>query len=485
MALKFEYNKKTRTAEVCGVEDKFCEQIVIPSTVEYYGKKYDVVAIKGHAFQECIKLKSATIPNSVTAIGCCAFSGCSSLTSITIPDSVTVIGWAAFSHCSNLTSITIPDSVTEIGDWAFQFCSNLKEFKGKFAADNGRCLIKDGALIAYVSASDTTYAIPNGVTKIVRFAFQGCSSLTSITIPDSVTYIGERAFHGCSSLTSVTIPDSVTSIGDSAFLECFRLTSVTIPNSVTAIGKEAFHRCSSLTSVTIPNSVTKIGKYAFSGCSSLTSINIPDSVTYIGERAFLGCSSLTSITIPDSVTSIEEDAFYGCSSLTSITIPDSVTSIGYRAFYGCSSLKKVEICNEKGCVNISYNAFGFDVKVTYLGKAAQPKPKQEVKEQPTPEVATPAPTIDLDKLIDAAAADGRIYCIARNTADIRKYHDKHGWKLIIPAEVRAVKPDGKKIAAQYVCYREVKAGETVALPRVKDHYSLFVLAKEITLVEVE
>ncbi len=84
-----------------------------------------------------------------------------------------------------------------------------------------------------------------------------------------------------------------------------------------------------------------------------------------------------------------------------------------------------------------------------------------------------------------AAADGRIYCIARNTADIRKYHDKHGWKLIIPAEVRAVTPDGKKIAAQYVCYREVKAGETVALPRVKDHYSLFVLAKEITLVEVE
>ena len=84
-----------------------------------------------------------------------------------------------------------------------------------------------------------------------------------------------------------------------------------------------------------------------------------------------------------------------------------------------------------------------------------------------------------------AAADGRVYCIARNTADIRKYHDKHGWKLIIPAEVRAVTPEGKKIAAQYVCYREVKAGETVSLPRVKDHYSLFVLAKDITLVEVE
>ncbi len=84
-----------------------------------------------------------------------------------------------------------------------------------------------------------------------------------------------------------------------------------------------------------------------------------------------------------------------------------------------------------------------------------------------------------------AAADGRVYCLARNTADIRKYHDKHGWKLIIPAEVRAVTPEGKKIAAQYICYRDVKAGETVALPRVKDHYSLFVVAKDITLVEVE
>lgn len=84
-----------------------------------------------------------------------------------------------------------------------------------------------------------------------------------------------------------------------------------------------------------------------------------------------------------------------------------------------------------------------------------------------------------------AHADGRIYCLARNTADIRKYHDKHGWTMIIPAEARAVTPDGVKIAAQYVCYRNVKAGETVELPRVKDHYSLFVLAKDITLVEVE
>ena len=85
-----------------------------------------------------------------------------------------------------------------------------------------------------------------------------------------------------------------------------------------------------------------------------------------------------------------------------------MTWIGQSAFQYCSKLKNVDICNEKGCVDIDTFAFESTTKVTYLGKDAQPKLKQEVKEQPAPEVAAPAPTIDLNKLIDAAAADGVI-----------------------------------------------------------------------------
>ena len=125
--------------------------------------------------------------------------------------------------------------------------------------------------------------------------------LTTANIPASVTYsgtaysvtsIGKYAFKGCSSLTSVTIPNSVTSIGNEAFGDCWSLTSIEIPNSVTSIGSYAFSGCSSLTSVTIGNSVTSIGRYAFSGCSSLTSVVIPNSVTSIGSGAFSGCSGL-------------------------------------------------------------------------------------------------------------------------------------------------------------------------------------------------
>ena len=333
----------------------------------------DSVATIGEvAFDGCSSLTSVTIGDSVTTIGSSAFSYCSSLTSVTIPDSVTTIEANAFYNCSSLTSVTIGDSVTAIGASVFGRCTSLYEFNGKYASEDGRCLIVDGTLNSFAPAGLTEYTIPDGVATIGRSAFEGCSSLTSVTIPDSVTTIGNFAFENCSSLTSVTIGDSVTTIGRSAFEGCSSLTSVTIPDSVTTIGGDAFRGCSSLTSVTIGDSVTTIGDWAFSYCSSLYEFDgkyasedgrclivdgtlnsfapaglaeyaIPDSVTTIGFAAFWECSSLTSVTIPDSVTTIGDWAFCGCRSLTSVTIPDSVIIIGASAFESCSSLTSVTI----------------------------------------------------------------------------------------------------------------------------------------------
>ena len=140
----------------------------------------------------------------------------------------------------------------------------------------------------------------------------------NVVIPEEVTY------------SDVT--RKVTQIGKYAFAGCTNLTSVTIPNSVVSIGISAFYNCSSLTSVTIPEFLKIIEDYTFSRCSALTSITIPKYVTTIGPGAFGACTSLTSITIPEGVTSLESAAFSGCSSLTSITIPSTVTRIGMGVF---------------------------------------------------------------------------------------------------------------------------------------------------------
>src|ERR1700728_3834439 len=90
--------------------------VVIPPTIDGLA----VTSIGGYAFAT-EDITSVSIPFGLTNIGDNAFNGCLSLTNADIPDSVTTIGYGAFGD-SGLTSVVIPNSATNIGPSAFDGC---------------------------------------------------------------------------------------------------------------------------------------------------------------------------------------------------------------------------------------------------------------------------------------------------------------------------------------------------------------------------
>jgi hypothetical protein len=237
------------------------------------------------------------------------------------PTCILLHGWAL--RCNYYLKSLTMYGVINVHDEALQTVSNLKEihlkneeqFKNLVTHAEGlfTTTIEDNEI--YFDEDGTKLSDYEDSSKFVVREDDTCKKfmhtrIKKITLPESLTSIGSWAFQGCSSLTSVTLPESLTSIGSSAFQGCSSLTSVTLPESLTSIGSSAFRGCSSLTSVTLPESLTSIVSWAFQGCSSLTSVTLPESLTSIESSAFRGCSSLTSVTLPESLSYLDWSAFY-------------------------------------------------------------------------------------------------------------------------------------------------------------------------------
>ena len=206
-----------------------------------------VTSIGDYAFDGCSNLSNIIIPEGVTKIGWFAFAGCSSLSNITIPESVIIIEVGAFSGCSSLSNITISEGVTWIGMHAFSGCSNLSSI----AIPKSVIGIENYAFSGCSSLSSVT--ISEGVTSIGSTVFSECNSLEDIKVSDkNKKYISENGIlfnkvktkilcypAGKRECEEYIIPNGVTSIGDWAFEGYSNLTSIIIPESVTSIEEYA------------------------------------------------------------------------------------------------------------------------------------------------------------------------------------------------------------------------------------------------------
>ena len=213
------------------------------------GKK--VSAIGAWDFDRNTRIKSLTLPNTITSVGDLAFENCSSLTSIDFGNGLTSIATSfggsaltsvkipksvisiqgSFWACPNLTDVTIPASVSSIEN-NFYYCLNLQTItvdsrNRSYSSADGVLFNKDQTeLILCPAGKSGNYTSPNSVTSIGDYAFAWCADLTGIVIPEGVTNIGFCSFFSCMGLSSITIPASVTSIDDWTFCQCYNLTAI-------------------------------------------------------------------------------------------------------------------------------------------------------------------------------------------------------------------------------------------------------------------
>lgn len=276
-----------------------------------------------HAFAFCTCLKTITIPESIKIIGGGAFMDCTSLTTINIPKGVISISEAAFGECTSLTNISVA-------------VDNLN-----YTSINGMLFNKAGTVLIECPAGLKTIRIPQGVTRIGKNAFFGCTSLTSINIPEKVTSIGSYAFQNCISLTVINIPQGVTSIEDYTFYNCRCLNKISIPEGVTTISERAFYCCSGLTTITFNSAITDIyySEYTIPTATKIIGYDPSTAKTY----ALNYNRTFEAIYTPDTSGMTE------ISTASSTVEPIKIWTIKLNGIVNESSLKgKIYVTNSKG-----------------------------------------------------------------------------------------------------------------------------------------
>ena len=348
--------------------------------------------IDSHAFLNCKKLASITLPNSVTYLGendptsdaGGVFEGCESLTSFKFPSSyasrnlpsftfkncknLATIDWngynpkrlnsCAFWNCDKITWSQVPQSVEELGDECFYDCAALT------SVDLSKIKKMDTGV--FWGTPLTSVEWPAAVTEIPARTFWACGQLTTIKgIPgqpgawDNITKIGENAFNMCA-LTTIKLPAELKTIDTQAFRSCDHLATVDYGTKVETIGDGAFWHTVALKKFFFKGSVKTLGADAFRE-SGLTCVHLKGDMT-IGKEAFMNCTSLKYVEFPATssatqpLTYVAESMFEGCTSLPFITLPSTVTEIKANAFNGCSNLKYVNILADSPAT-LGANAF--------------------------------------------------------------------------------------------------------------------------------
>ena len=305
--------------------------------------------IWGYAFKDCKNLEKVDL-NKTTSIGDMSFENCTKLSSIVLPNTLVELGTYVFSGCTLLNNIKMPSNAIEITN-TFIYGSGYYNDTNNW--ENG-ILYLDNYLITTNNdlLNQQSINVKEGTIVIAINAFTNNGKhLKSIVLPEGLKIIGSSAFSSLYSLSQINIPSSVISIGNNAFgaTDLYENQSnwenggFYIDNWLLAVDNVKMTEFS-VKEGTVGVSDGKSDTSLFpTKATSISSLTLPSTLKYIGNRSFARLK-ITSLELPETLETMKEGAFMNCAFLESVNLEDctNLKSIGNQAFSNCA-IKEITI----------------------------------------------------------------------------------------------------------------------------------------------
>jgi len=313
--------------------------LIIPSQVTNLRSVYNVIGINENAFNNCVNLTSATIPDSIASINIGAFNNCPNLLSVYFLGNIPIV------YSNNFTSSI---------DTAYYYADALNQsmiynlFYNKIIT-----LTQDN--VEYITIDNNNIVVIGNVNPPSNWNLIIPSSVTISGYVYNVIRINNNAFNGSSTLTSVSIPASVTSISSGGF-NCPNLLSVYFYGNIPDISSNNF-TFDEDTAYYYPNvlNTNRLGTFFFN--SVINPVFTSNNVVYTIDGSNVSITSnynppsdwilsinqtVTNFGLVYNVKSINTNAFINSSTLKHLTISASITSIGLNSFSNCLNLLEVQ-----------------------------------------------------------------------------------------------------------------------------------------------
>ena len=285
---------------------------------------------------------------------------------LTLTHDVTDVPAFVVANLYDVESVALPASTERVHSAAFSSSVCVIRYAGPLATADGRFLIKDGTLIAYVDNNYHEIVLPDTVTALADGVFRSSYALQTIILPAHLRHIGDDVFNTCTQLREVVWPETLQTIGQRAFM-CCALEHLVLPDSVTIVGEEAFAYCEQLEHVRLGASVEHIGPNAFGGCRVNESFSgrhatADGKLVILNHTVVAAVSFAEELTVPEGVERIAPYAFYHSSVGEKVRLPASLKEIGHHAFF-CSH---VDVELPDGLQTIGEMAFRDDFGLTHV-----------------------------------------------------------------------------------------------------------------------